>query len=191
VANYHYVSHSPIFQHCGNLWHVNAAKSGLYTQQLKSILDQLEAVLSHCSQVLVLRFDIRTPEQTNDNRYILAVIKNLSRFLKQNYQMSVFGYHWAREQEKSKSQHYHVVFILDANKVNHPSRINDFILEMGNTLGVQPWIPKNCYYRFKRNEYDKKQGAIWRMSYLAKARGKGYKPAQTKNHGSSRVKPKL
>ena len=104
--------------------------------------------------------------------------------------MPIFGYHWTREQERAKKQHYHVVVILDANKVSYPSKINEFILEMGNTLAMRPWIPENCFYRFKRNEHDKKQGAIWRMSYLAKARGKGYKPPQTKNHASSRVKPK-
>lgn len=34
------------------------------------------------------------------------------------------------------------------------------------------------------------QGAIWHISYLAKAkaRGKGYKPDQTKNYGTSRIK---
>lgn len=190
MANYQYVSHSPVIQHGQNLWQVHVKKSGIYTMQMKSMLDQLESVLTHYSQVLVLRFDIGIPYQTNDNRFIIAVMENLSGFIKQRYKMSIFGYHWTREQERAKKQHYHVVVILDANKVCYPSKINEFILEMGNTLGVRPWIPKNCFYRFKRYEHDKKQGAIWRMSYLAKARGKGYKPPQTKNHASSRVKPK-
>jgi hypothetical protein len=30
--------------------------------------------------------------------------------------------------------------------------------------------------------------AIWRISYLAKARGKGYKPVQTKNFATSRIR---
>jgi len=31
---------------------------------------------------------------------------------------------------------------------------------------------------------------LWRISYFAKGRGKGYKPPQTKNYGTSRIKPK-
>lgn len=169
---------------------VNAEPSGIYTNQMKSILNQLEAVLTHYTQVLILRFDIGVPYQTNDNRFILLVFEQLNKYIKKNYQMPVFGYHWAREQEKSKKQHYHATLILDANKIRHPNKLNNFILELGNTLNVRPWIPINCFYRFKRIEQDKKQGAIYRLSYLAKARGKGCKPSQVKNHGSSRVKHK-
>ena len=172
------------------MWMVNAEPSGIYTNQMKSILNQLEAVLTHYTQVLILRFDIGVPYQTNDNRFILLAFEQLNKYIKQNYQMPVFGYHWAREQEKSKKQHYHAALILDANKIRHPNKLNNFILELGNTLNVRPWIPKNCFYRFKRIEHDKKQGAIYRLSYLAKARGKGVKPSQIKNHGSSRVKHK-
>ncbi len=191
TVNYQYVSHSPVIEYDGNLWQVNSQPSGIYTAQMKSILNQLEAVLSHCSQVMVLRFDVGIPYQTDDNRFILSVLDQLKKFLKVNYQMSIYGYHWTREQEKVKKQHYHVALILDANVIRHPSKLNRYILDMAKTLNIRPWIPENCFYRFKRNEHDKKQGAILRMSYLAKARGKGYKPAQTKNHGSSRVKPKL
>lgn len=190
MASNQYVSYSEIFQHRDNIWLVNTKPSGIYTTQMKSMLDQLEAVLTHYSQVLVLRFDIGIPYRTRDNRFMVEVMKSLKCFLRQNYKMRVFGYHWTREEERAKKQHYHVALILDANKVSYPSRINNFILELGNTIGVRPWIPKNCFYRFKRNEHDKKQGAIWRISYLAKARGKGKKPAQTKNHGSSRIRVK-
>jgi hypothetical protein len=35
------------------------------------------------------------------------------------------------------------------------------------------------------------QAAIYRISYLAKPRGKGYRPPQTKDYGCSRMKAKL
>ncbi|GAA60577.1 hypothetical protein P20652_2443 [Pseudoalteromonas sp. BSi20652] len=190
MANYHHVSHSPVINHQDNLWMVNSQPSGIYTKQMKSMLNQLEAVLTHYSQVLILRFDIRTFAYTDDNNVITGLFTYLLRHLKQTYQTDNIGYHWTREQEKAKQQHYHCVLILDANKVRHPSRINNFILEMGNTHNVRPWIPENCFYRFKRNEVNVKQNAIYRISYLAKARGKGYKPPQVKNHGSSRIKAK-
>lgn len=190
MANYQYVSYSPVFQHGNNLWQIHATKSGIYTHQMKSILDQLEAVLTHYSQVLVLRFDIRVHCYSDDNKVITDVFAGLLRFIKSAYKIKHVGYHWVREQEKSKQQHYHCVLILDANKIRYPHKLNEFIIEMGNTHNIAPWIPENCFYRFKRNQTDIKQGAIWRISYLAKARGKGYKPMQTKNHGSSRVRLK-
>lgn len=190
MANYQYVSYSPVFHHGDNLWQVNAVKSGIYTHQMKSMLDQLEAVLTHYSQTLVLRFDIRLHYYSDDNKVITGIFERLLRFIKSTYKIKHVGYHWVREQEKSKQQHYHCVLILDANKIGYPYKLNEFIIEMGNTHNVAPWIPKNCYYRFKRNQTDIKQGAIWRISYLAKSRGKGYKPTQVKNYSSSRVKIK-
>lgn len=190
MVNYQYVSYSPVIDHNGNLWRVNSEPSGIYTAQMKSILNQLEAVLSHCSQVMVLRFDIRLPYLAHDNSFILSVLDELKKYIKTNYLMPNYGYHWAREQEKVKKQHYHVALMLDANVIRHPSKLNNFIMSLSETLNVRPWIPENCFYRFKRNELDIKQGAIWRLSYLAKARGKGVKPSQIKNHGSSRVKHK-
>ncbi|WP_350608076.1 hypothetical protein [Pseudoalteromonas sp. MER144-MNA-CIBAN-0113] len=83
MSNYQYVSHSPVICHKQNIWQVHTSKSGIYTAQMKSMLDQLEAVLTHYSQVLVLRFDIGIPYQTNDNRFIIAVMESLSGFIKQ------------------------------------------------------------------------------------------------------------
>ena len=37
------------------------------------------------------------------------------------------------------------------------------------------------------NDVESLLAAIWRVSYLAKVRGKGYKPPQTKNYGTSRI----
>lgn len=190
MASYQYVSHSPVINHQDNLWMINSQKSGIYTKQMKSMLEQLEAVLTCYSQVLVLRFDIRTYAYTDDNNVITGMFSKLLKHVKRRYQINNIGYHWTREHEKAKGQHYHCVLILDANKIRHPSKIINFILEMGNTHNVSPWIPENCFYRFKRNEVNIKQDAIYRISYLAKARGKGCKSLQAKNYSSSRIKAK-
>lgn len=190
MTNYHHITYSPIIEHNKNLWLIDVRKNGVYLAQMNSMLDQLEAVLTHYSQVLVVRFDIGLRYITQGNEPIRAIFESLLRYIQRTYKISNIGYHWVREQEKSKKQHYHCVLMLDANKIRHPSKLNDFILKLEDTHHVRPWIPKNCFYRFKRNELNIKQGAIIRMSYLAKGRGKGYKPTQVKNHSSSRVKPK-
>lgn len=191
ISNYNVVSHSPVFAHNQNLWIVNAVKSGIRTAQMKSILEQLEAVLSHCSQVLVVRFDIGIPTYTDDNDVITCLIQKLATYIKNNYEIERVGYHWAREIERAKKQHYHCVMMLDANKIRHPSKLNEFIIKLATKHNLRPWIPEHCYYKFKRNDHNEKQSAIFRMSYLAKGRGKGKKPAQVKNYASSRIKPKI
>jgi len=50
------------------------------------------------------------------------------------------------------------------------------------------YFPGICDYNVKRYYYVTIQAAIWRMSYLAIARGKCNKPDQTKNYGTTRVK---
>ena len=60
---------------------------------------------------------------------------------------------------------------------------------MESLIGTE-FTPKNCYYNVKRNDYNSLQDAIWRISYLAKTRGKGRKPKQAKDYSTSRIKLK-
>jgi len=58
------------------------------------------------------------------------------------------------------------------------------------------WIPKKervdddgCFYYIeKKNFVEERDNAIYRLSYLAKTRGKGYKDIQAKNYSVSRLK---
>lgn len=95
---------------------------------------------------------------------------------------------WCRELETAKLQHYHYALIIDGHKVNYPIEINAKVKEIWRQLDGSEYFPNNCYYNIKRSDYKSIQDAIWRISYLAKARGKGYKPDKTKNYGTSRIK---
>ena len=51
----------------------------------------------------------------------------------------------------------------------------------------RPYVPKNCFYKLHRGD-DKAFGeALYRCSYLAKARGKGYGRMGANNYSGSRV----
>jgi hypothetical protein len=95
---------------------------------------------------------------------------------------------WCRELETAKQQHYHYALLVDGHKINHSFEINNKVKELWRQLEGSEYFPDNCYYNVKRGDFETIQAAIWRISYLAKARGKGYKPDQTKNYGTSRVK---
>jgi hypothetical protein len=43
------------------------------------------------------------------------------------------------------------------------------------------------YYFVDKNNPNKRLEAIWRISYMAKIRGKGYRDPQAKDYGTSRL----
>ncbi len=153
-------------------------------------MEQLFAMLSHHNKVLVFRFDLHCPEHTDTNKTITDFIRRLSRQVMRHYKLTRFGYCWVREQEKAKQQHYHFALMLDGNKIQKPSLIWAMVKTSWEFLDGKSWLPENPYYRLTRDNRQQTQEAIMRLSYFAKGRGKGYKPAQTKNYGTSRIKPK-
>ena len=113
-----------------------------------------------------------------------AFIKSLRAHVRREYKTQRMGFLWAREQEKAKGQHYHLVLLLDGDVVRHPSAL---ITKIGELWRGHPYTPKNCYVLI--NDDATKREAIHRASYLAKPRGKGYQGANARNFGASRIKP--
>ena len=109
--------------------------------------------------------------------------------------MKDIGHVWVREQEEAKQQHYHVALFLDGNKIQHPSKLLQLIKAKWYKHG-RVWIPKKeradddgCFYYIEKKNFVEERGkAIYRLSYLAKTRGKGYKDKQAKNYSVSRLK---
>lgn len=174
----------------GQTWRVNTAGSGLITHALKAMINQVDAMLSHHSKVLVIRFDLHIHHQTEDNEIITVFNRRLHKWLKRKYNFKRIGFCWCREIETAKQQHYHYVLMVNGHKVRHPIAILSKVKEiweqhLNHSL---EYTPKNCYYNICLNDFKSIQNAIYRISYLAKARSKGYKPPQTKNYGTSRIK---
>ena len=105
--------------------------------------------------------------------------------------MKRLGYMWVREQEKAKSQHYHLALFLDGNKVQHPSKLLRWIKGRW-TWYEQPKPPtiKRPFLMTKRQCKSSIDDAVYRISYLAKPRGKGYRNRYTKDYSTSRIKAK-
>ncbi len=187
-----YITHSQVIQHTGKTWFINSKGSGIYTHMMKGILDQVEAMLSHHNKVFLLRFDLHQPSYTDNSEHVSRFIRGFSEHIKKHYKLSRFGYAWVREQEKAKQQHYHCFILLDGNKVQE----SGYILKAAKKYwelyfdGYLCWPTGRCYHRLTRDNHEATQEAIYHISYLAKGRGKGYKPAQAKNFGRSRIKIK-
>lgn len=169
-------------------WWVNSAGSGLITHAIKSMINQVDVMLGYHSKIHLIRFDLRIYQHTDDNKLMSVFNRRLHRWLKRNYNLKRVGFIWCRELETAKQQHYHCALMVDGHKINYPYEINNKIKEIWRQLDGAEYFPDNCYYNIRRACHDSIQAAIWRISYLAKARGKGYKPDQTKNYGTSRIK---
>jgi hypothetical protein len=184
-----YITHSQVIQYNRETWFINSKGSGIYTHMMRGILNQVEAMLSHHNKVLLIRFDLRQPIPKDNSEHVSKFINRLSNHVKQKYKLKRFGYAWARELEKAKQQHYHCFILLDGNKVQE----SQYIMKAAKIYwqmyfcGSLSWVN---YHRLTRNDHTALQNAIYHISYLAKGRGKGYKPAQAKNFGRSRIRPK-
>lgn len=186
-----YITRSKTIDVNGKTWWVNSAKSGLISHAIKAMINQVDAMLSQHSKIHLIRFDLRMYQFTDNNKIISIFNRRFHKWLKRKYKLNRIGFIWCRELETAKQQHYHYALMIDGHKVRHPIEILAKAKEIWDiNLNGSEFTPKNCYYNLERNNYESIQKAIWRISYLAKARGKGYKPPQTKNYGTSRVKIK-
>jgi hypothetical protein len=177
-----------LFTHNGKNYRVNSAKSGLYAEILIKLIEQFELASQKWGRVFVLRFDLHSHYYTGDNKRITAFRKRLFQRLKREYGFNQIGFGWVREMERSKAQHYHWVLFLDGNLIRHSSRINQMIKDAWEDVtGAYhvPVIPRPFYFG---NTEAIAQDAIYRISYLAKARGKGYRDKQAKDYQTSRMK---
>lgn len=177
-----------VITHKGRTYSVNAKKSGLYAEILTRMIDQFEIAASIWSRVFVLRFDLHQDLYTPDNKGISDFVKRITTKLKREYGFKKIGFTWVREQEKAKAQHYHFVLFLEGRRVRHSKRIIEIIKDAWESpVGGYsvPYVPKPFYFG-SRDEIA--ENVIYRISYLAKARGKGCRPNQTKDYQTSRLK---
>ena len=165
-------------------------KFGLFTEILQRVIEQFEIARIKWKRVFVLRFDLHLPTEFNHNKQMTLFRKRLFQKLKREYGFKQIGFCWAREYHgKGKGQHYHWVLFLDGGLIRHSSRINDMVRQAWErpTGGYHVPTIKNPFYFVDSEETA--QAAIYRASYLAKTRGKGYREKQTKDYQCSRLKP--
>ncbi len=175
--------------HNGKTYSINSKGSGIYKEIMIPIIDQFEVAKKEWRRVFVLRFDLHQPWYTPDNRHVTQFRDRLFKKLKRTYGFKKIGFCWVREQERSKTQHYHWVLFLDGNLIRHSSKINETIKkawERPNGGYHVPVIKRPFHFV---DSDDSIQEAIYRISYLAKARGKGYRDKQAKDYQCSRMKP--
>jgi hypothetical protein len=169
----------------------NSEDYGVYKQLALAFIDQLDVAITIHKRVLVINLIFSTSYYTDTNKKFSAFMKNIKQWIERHYNIYNIGYQWVREQETAKKQHYHLVLILDGNKIQHPAKLNEVMRGKWLARGSMH-IPDNCFYYIdKNNHQDERPKAIYRASYMAKSRGKGVRPAQTKDYYCSRLKAEI
>lgn len=188
-----YLSNSPFINVDGQIWAVNVGNKRQYQicpKHMKRIIEQLNVMCAKYRRVFVVLFDLHMNAYSDDNRMISQFQRKLFSRIKSKYQVKDIGFAWAREMEKAKQQHYHYALFLDGKQIRHPGTLLDIIQEKWMFAGGgHAHTPKNSYYNIEKNGFQKKQDVIYRLSYQAKERGKGYRAIQAKDYGTSRIKP--
>ena len=162
-------------------------KYGVYPYMIEKIVEQLDICIAIHKRVLVVRFDLSLDEYSGDNHIISTFINRQKQRIQRTYKTKDIGHAWAREQETSKAQHYHVALFIDGDVIQSPTKLLRQIKAKWFKHG-RCWIPDDCYYYIDQNNLEEERAkAIERLSYLAKTRGKGYKDIQAKNYSVSRL----
>ena len=179
------------FEYNGEILTIQQGKQGVYIEVLNKIIEQLDIALQIHKRVLVHRFDLHVNYYEGNSKRLSKFMNRLKQWIKRNYGIIGIGSIWVREREKSKEQHYHLALYLDGNKIQHPKKLNAQIKEMWGPHGHMPTISNPFYYIDKNNLETERLEAIYRVSYLAKVRGKGYRDEQAKDYEASRLKLKI
>jgi len=173
--------------HDGRTYKINACKSGVYSEIMHKALEQFNICEEKWGRVLVVRFDLHPRFKSGDNSKLSKFIKNLRRRIERKYSFSDVGYVWVREQERSKKHHYHFALFLDGDKVRHSKKVLELARSTWKGLHIDNHMPVTPRPFHFVDSPESKEQAIYRISYLAKTRGKGYRDQQAKDYSTSRL----
>lgn len=195
-----------LVEHRGELIPINNGPSyGVHMDALKKSFEQFDRGLDHWGRLLFMRFDL-WPGCSNETNEIMKRHRERYsyQFSKLGLTPSDYGYHWTREKTETKTEHYHLAMWINGNKFNRTGTLAPIIRrcweeiggrvgsgkkktknEMGGTEGADKY---ERWWLFVNDAKTRLEVLYW-LSYWSKSRSKGLKPAQTKEHGMSRLKP--
>lgn len=183
---YDHVTYQDKYDCAGTSYPINSAKSGCYTLILRRAIEQLTTMVSIYRRVLFIRIDLHHPQPAPTSEHVSAFIEAARKHVLRRYQTEHMGFLWVREQEQVPRQHYHLVLMLDGNKIRHPGKLLEALDEIWVRKGGTTSIPTKPYLLI--NQPELLAESVYRTSYLAKARGKGFRPNGTRDFGCSRIK---
>jgi hypothetical protein len=172
---------------------INASSEfGVYVEIMEKIVEQLDACYRIHKRVCVILFILQHRETSQNNDDISRFMNVIKQWIKRRYKTKKIGSVWVREWEKAKakSHHYHCALFVDGDVVNKSFIILQAIKSKWFKHGNVP-VNKldNPHYNIRKENYKEERDAVlWRLSYYAKIRGKGYRNPQSSDYQASRLK---
>ena len=131
---------------------IQSKPSGWMPKLMKVLSERFCAILEQHSQVLVVRFDLRS-QYTLDNEKISEFMSKLATGLESLQGVNEVRYVWVRELERAKQQHYHVVLMLNGNKIRNPYYIHQKGKQIWSILRVTSYHTSK-HHHFHRDDHD-------------------------------------
>ena len=181
-------------------------KYSCYVEPLEKIKRELDTMLMCHNKVFVFRLDVHVHSYSPTNEPMTDFLRSFIKWAKSYYGMKRIGYAWCREVETAKKQHYHLLIMLDGNKVDRIGEIdpkkrldkdcNYGIFErLEHIASIQDLtlsVPEKATYMIRRSKLEqgdltKYHQVFYRSSYLAKERGKKLKAERANSFSTSRI----
>ncbi len=158
---------------------------------VERMADEFFASLEFHSKVLSVRVDLHSKTPSTDSKAVKELLQWLKQDLNRSYCMKNIGHFWVYEYGKKKGAHWHLVLLLDGNKVQNSwsvtEKIKSYWQEVRD-LGCLA-VPRNCYTQILRGDAGSFDEAFYRSSYLCKERSKFV--GNKRCFGSSRLSNKI
>lgn len=161
------------FYYRGVLWNVLHPENEYLPNIMKAIFDCVNQAYQLSSRVLAIRYDLHLHEYSDDNQVISDFCKQLRTLVRSHYPKSFVNLFWVREQDKSASQHYHCVVMMDGNHIRTPYYLNQLVSKAWQVVSQSKvWFPANAYYLVDKKEINTLSRLLLRLSYFAKRKSK-------------------
>lgn len=183
---YGHITYQDCYSYAGVSYPILAKPSGCYTDILRSIIEQMLAMRALYGRVLLVALELHHSQFGEKNEMVSAFIKSTRAHVQSRYQTPHLGFVWVREAEKAKGQHYHLILMVDGDKVRNPLGANGLSNALKDIWQRKGGTIHHSGYHFIDDDQSFNE-AFEHASYLAKARGKGYRADGVRDFGASQT----
>ena len=175
----------------GRVYPINKGVHGCYRIIIERTVDQLLALSSYHSKVLINMFVLHSNQQEQDNAIMSRLMRKMTRRIDRKKNGGRLAYVWVRELSSNKKTHYHLALFVNGNTFKGVWGFFSAIQRLWQGLwdiGSVHYIEK--IYNYVRNDYDMLMQAVYHLSYFAKTRTKERCPIQVNEFSTSRLQHK-
>jgi len=170
---------------------INTGKEGCYKIIIERTVEQLLAMSSYHSKILVNMFVLQCQGDERYNDKISRLMRKITKHIRRTKNGGKMAYLWVREMNPDRSTHYHLAIFVNGNTFKSIWRFYLIIRRHWKENwdnGAVHYISRT--YRITRNDWDETCKAVYHLSYLAKTRTKGCYPYLVNEYCTSRLKAK-